>query len=100
MKERTTMRVDDTGLVSIIYVEPADEKQTIFEGVGARRGFKNVVVLVLPNEGTKAFRSPTDFRELMIFKRQGPAVGFVIPKPGVAQWARANHFTVYPSLSV
>lgn len=94
------MRRDDTGQTSLFYIEPDDEKEEVWGALQTLSGQKDGVIILLPNQMTKAFRSPRDFNELKLLKRRGiiPSVAFIISKESVLQWATSNGFTAYSSL--
>src|SRR5437764_10668890 len=92
------MRIDDSGPASILMIDPPDEWDAIAKELQARNGQKEGVVIILPNKAAKAFESPRAFYNLKVTKRQWKLqIVFIIPKPGQAQWAKVNNFTVYAS---
>lgn len=94
------MKKDNRGSITIIYVESGDEKQVIQDALNVSQEQREAIVIVLPNQPTRAFQSPRDFNDLKYRKRQRDLpIVFVIANERLAQWARMNGFSVYPSLS-
>src|SRR5579884_2511786 len=71
------MKLNDSGEFCILYIEPADEKDAVFEAIGQQ---KKPVVILLPSSGrARLFQRPEDFSDLKHIKRQqNLAIVFVI----------------------
>src|SRR5579883_2946581 len=71
------MKHNDSGEFCILYIEPADEKDAVFEAIGQQ---KKPVVILLPSSGrARLFQRPEDFSDLKHIKRQqNLAIVFVI----------------------
>jgi hypothetical protein len=71
------MKHSDSGEFCILYIEPADEKDVVFEAIGQQ---KKPVVILLPSSGrARLFQRPEDFSDLKHIKRQqNLAIVFVI----------------------
>ncbi|GCE23506.1 anti-sigma factor [Dictyobacter kobayashii] len=90
------MKKNDSGDFSVLYVEPTDEKTTLFPVIA---GQKKPVVLMLA-EQAQAFQRPDDFTTLKHIKRQySLTIVFVIAHSAqMAQLASRNGFPVYQSM--
>jgi hypothetical protein len=90
------MKKSDTGDFSVLYVEPADNRDALFPVVAMQ---KKPVVLILA-ERCLAFQRPDDFTALKHLKRQYKLlVIFVIPQAGqLAHLAARNGFPTYLSI--
>jgi len=90
------MKKNDSGDFSVIYVEPGDDKASLFSVIA---GQKKPVVIMLA-EQAHVFQRPDAFSTLKHVKRQlNLPVVFVIPNSGhLAQQAARNGFPVYLSM--
>jgi len=65
------MKLNEDGDFCLLYIEPADEKQTLFETIGMQT---KPVVLMLPlapgQFRSRLFQRPEDFSDLKYIKRQ------------------------------
>jgi hypothetical protein len=95
------MKLNENGDFCLLYVEPTDEKQTLFETIGAQN---KPVVLMLPlapgQARSKLFQRPEDFSDLKHMKRQtGTAIIFVTAgSERLAQLATRYGFPAYATI--
>lgn len=93
------MRQEEKGSVSIFFIDPQDEKDSIIEELRTKSGFLSAAAIVLPEQAVKAFRSPRDFHEMRQIKRQVDIpIIFVTSGKSTMQWATRSGFPVYASL--
>lgn len=95
------MKIDDNGDFCLLYVEPADEKQRLFETIGAQT--KPVVLMPLLEPGQsrpKLFQRPEDFSDLKHVRRQtGVTVIFLTAgSERLVQLAARYGFPAYASI--
>ncbi|MBV9688364.1 MAG: hypothetical protein JO202_01505 [Ktedonobacteraceae bacterium] len=90
------MKRDDAGEFCILYVEPTDDRATLFNAIGEQ---KKPVVLMMA-EQAQVLQRPEDFSALKHVKRQlDIPVAFVIPRSErLTMLAGRNGFTVYSSM--
>ncbi len=97
------MKLNENGDFCLLYVELADEKQTLFETIGMQN---RPVVLMLPSaptqgqSRTRLFQRPEDFSDLKHIKRQtGVSITFLTAgSERLAQMAARYGFPAYPSI--
>jgi hypothetical protein len=95
------MKLNENGDFCLLYVEPEDEKQSLFETIGAQ---KKPVVLMLPllsgRPRSRLFQRPEDFSDLKHVRRQtGVSVVFLTAgSEFLAQQAIRYGFPAYPSI--
>jgi hypothetical protein len=95
------MKLNENGDFCLLYVEQADEKQNLFETIGAQT---KPVVLMLPMVSgqlrSRLFQRPEDFSDLKHLKRQtGVYVTFLTSgSERLAQMATRSGFPAYPSI--
>jgi hypothetical protein len=95
------MKLNENGDFCLLYVEPADEKQTLFETIGTQT---RPVVLMLPQTAgqprSKLFQRPEDFNDLKYVKRQtGTSIIFLTAGSELlAQMATRYGFPAYPTV--
>jgi hypothetical protein len=94
------MKLNENGDFCLLYVEPADEKQSLFQTIGEQQ---KPVVLMLPQVGqprSRLFQRPEDFSDLKHIRRQS-GVSIVFLTAGserLAQMAARYGFPSYPSI--
>lgn len=94
------MKLNENGDFCLLYIEPADEKQKLFQMIGAQR---KPVVLMLPLAGqprSRLFQRPEDFSDLKHVRRQS-GVSIIFLTHGserLAQMAARFGFPAYPSI--
>ena len=94
------MKLNDNGDFCLLYVEPADEKQSLFATIGEQQ---KPVVLMLPLAGqprSRLFQRPEDFSDLKHVRRQS-GVSIVFLTAGselLAQMAARYGFPSYASI--
>ncbi len=94
------MKLNENGDFCLLYVEPADEKQSLFATIGEQQ---KPVVLMLPLAGqprSRLFQRPEDFSDLKHVRRQS-GVSIVFLTAGserLAQMAARYGFPSYPSI--
>src|SRR5579883_282983 len=95
------MKLNENGDFCLLYVEPADEKERLFEVIGTQ---KKPVVLLLPQAAgqprSRLFQRPEDFSDLKHVRRQtGVPVTFLTASSELlAQMAARYGFASYPSI--
>lgn len=94
------MKLNENGDFCLLYVEPADEKQSLFATIGEQQ---KPVVLMLSQVGqprSRLFQRPEDFSDLKYVRRQsGVSVVFVTAgSERLAQMAARYGFPAYPSI--
>jgi len=95
------MKLNENGDFCLLYVEPADEKQSVFATIGAQ---KKPVVLLLPQIAgqprSKLFQRPEDFSDLKHVRRQTgvPIIFLTASSELLAQMAARYGFLAYPSI--
>jgi len=95
------MKLNEDGDFCLLYIEPADEKQTLFETIGMQT---KPVVLMLPlapgQFRSRLFQRPEDFSDLKYIKRQAgvPVIFLTSSSEHVAQMAARYGFPVYPTI--
>lgn len=97
------MKLNDNGDFCLLYIEPADEKQSLFEAIGAQS--KPVVLMLLlatSQSRSRLFQRPEDFSDLKHVRRQtGVSVIFVTSgSERLAQMAARYGFPSYPSIDM
>ncbi len=95
------MKLNESGDFCLLYVEPTDERQSLFEAIGAQR--KPVVLMLLLESGQsrpRLFQRPEDFSDLKHVRRQsGISVIFLTSgSEHLAQMAARYGFPAYPSI--
>jgi hypothetical protein len=90
------MKKNDSGDFCVLYLEPGDNKDTLFQVIASQ---KKPIVLMLA-EQSRVFQRPDDFNALKRVKRQlDLPVVFVIPHSGhFTQMAARSGFPVYLSI--
>ena len=95
------MKLNENGDFCLLYVEPADEKERLFEVIGAQ---KKPVVLLLPQAAgqprSRLFQRPEDFSDLKHVRRQtGVPITFLTASSELlTQMAARYGFASYPSI--
>jgi hypothetical protein len=95
------MKLNDNGDFCLLFVEPADEKEGLFEVIGAQ---KKPVVLLLPQAAgqprSRLFQRPEDFSDLKHVRRQTgvPVIFLTASSELLAQMAARHGFPSYPSV--
>src|SRR5258708_29495469 len=95
------MKLNENGDFCLLYVEPADEKQSLFETIGLQN---KPVVLMLPlvagQPRTRLFQRPEDFSDLKHLRRQtGVSVIFLTAGSELlAQMATRYGFSADPTV--
>ena len=95
------MKLNESGDFCLLYVEPTDERQSLFEAIGAQS--KPVVLMLLLEPGQsrpRLFQRPEDFSDLKHVRRQtGTSVIFLTSgSEHLAQMAARYGFPAYPSI--
>jgi hypothetical protein len=97
------MKLNENGDFCLLYIEPADDKQRLFELIGEQ---KKPVVLMLPlmpgQARSRLFQRPEDFSDLKYVRRQ-TNVSIIFLTSGseqLAQLAARYGFPAYPSIDV
>lgn len=95
------MKLNENGDFCLLYIEPVDEKESVFEAIGAQS--KPVVLMPLTTPGQsrpRLFQRPEDFNDLKHLRRQtGNAVIFLTGgSEHLAQLAARSGFPAYPSV--
>lgn len=90
------MKKNDSGDFSVLYVELADDKATLFQVIAEQQ--KPVVIMLA--EQLQVLQRPDDFTALKLLKRRlNLTIIFVVPQGGqTAQMAARNGFPVYLSM--
>ena len=94
------MKLNENGDFCLLYIEPADEKQSLFATIGEQQ---KPVVLMLPLAGqsrSRLFQRPEDFSDLKHVRRES-GVSIVFLTAGserLAQMAARYGFPAYPSI--
>ena len=95
------MKLNENGDFCLLYVEPADEKQRLFEVISVQ---SKPVVLMLPQVAgqprSRLFQRPEDFNDLKHVRRQsGLPITFLTANSSLlAQMAARHGFTSYASI--
>ncbi len=95
------MKLNENGDFCLLYVEPEDERQQLFEAVGRQ---KKPVVLMLPlapgQPRSRLFQRPEDFSDLKHVKRQAdvPVIFLTAGSERLAQLAARYGFPAYSSI--
>lgn len=94
------MKLNENGDFCLLYVEPADEKQSLFTTIGEQQ---KPVVLMLSLAGqprSRLFQRPEDFSDLKHVRRQsGVSIVFVTAgSEFLTQMAARYGFPAYPSI--
>ena len=88
--------------IGIIYVAPNDDRKSVLAAILTQEklGRKQIAIVLPENQQNKAFQRPQDFDDLKTVRRKLRAEFiFVTPAgPGLAEFARQRHFSVYSSL--
>ncbi|HEU5376712.1 MAG TPA: hypothetical protein VFV38_14855 [Ktedonobacteraceae bacterium] len=95
------MKLNDNGDFCLLYIEPEDEKQSLFETIGAQTRPVVLMLLLTPGHSrTRLFQRPEDFSDLKHVRRQtGVSVIFVTSgSERLAQLAARYGFPSYPSI--
>ncbi len=92
------MKRNDTGDFCLLYIEPADDRATVFQVISEQ---KKPVVILLPGQyKSRVFQHPEDFGTLKHVKRQldVPIIFVTSGSERLTQIASRNGFPVYPSI--
>lgn len=95
------MKLNENGDFCLLFVEPTDEKECLFEIIGAQ---KKPVVLLLPQAAgqprSRLFQRPEDFSDLKHVRRQTgvPIIFLTASSELLAQLAARHGFPSYPSV--
>lgn len=96
------MKLSDTGDFCVLYIEPEDDKTTVFELVSEQK--KPVVILLSPPSGAQSkprvFQRPEDFSDLKHLRRQHDLTLFFVITGNeyLRQLAARNGFATYVSI--
>jgi len=95
------MKLNENGDFCLLFVEAADEKERLFEVIGAQ---KKPVVLLLPQVAgqprSRLFQRPEDFSDLKHIRRHSgvPIIFLTASSELLAQMAARHGFPSYPSV--
>lgn len=95
------MKLNENGDFCLLFVEPTDERERLFEVIGAQ---KKPVVLLLPQAAgqprSRLFQRPEDFSDLKHVRRQTgvPIIFLTASSELLAQMAARYGFLSYPSI--